>query len=88
MKAVIRYYGRVLGPLGLELDALRDEVADVKDRPALVEYLKRMALPPVAAYAHVFVEDDEEPAFAVCDDGSIRDLVAGEWIVEPPDDPE
>ena len=47
-----------------------------------------MALPPVAAYAHVFVEDDEEPAFAVCDDGSIRDLVAGEWIVEPPDDPE
>ncbi|WP_302801667.1 hypothetical protein [Mitsuokella multacida] len=88
MKAVIRYYGRVLGPLGLELDALRGEVADVKDRPALVEYLKRMALPPVAAYAHVFVEDDEEPAFAVCDDGSIRDLVAGEWIVEPADDEE
>lgn len=88
MKAVIRYYGRVLGPLGLELDALRGEVADVKDRPALVEYLKRMALPSVAAYAHVFVEDDEEPAFAVCDDGPIRDLVAGEWIVEPPDDPE
>lgn len=88
MKAVIRYYGRVLGPLGLEFDALRDEVADVKDRLALVEYLKRMALPPVAAYAHVFVEDNEEPAFAVCDDGSIRDLVAGEWIVEPADDEE
>lgn len=88
MKAVIRYYGRVLGPLGLELDALLDEVVEVKDRADLVEYLKRMALPLVAAYAHVFVEDDEKPAFAVCDDGSIRDLVAGEWIVEPPDDEE
>lgn len=84
MKVQICYYGRVLGPLGLELDALRDEVADVKDRAALVEILKAMSLPPAAAYAHVYVNGGADPVFAVCDDGSIRDLVAGEWIVEPP----
>lgn len=50
--------------------------------------LKAMSLPPVAAYAHVFLDGGADPAFAVCDDGSIRDLVAGEWIVEPPDNEE
>lgn len=87
MKVQIRYYERVNGPFFPEIEALRD-VFDVKDRGELVESLKETILPPVAAYAHVFVNDDEDPVFAVGYDGSIRDLVAGEWIVEPSDDEE
>lgn len=87
MKVQIRYYERVSGPLVPELEALRDAF-DVKGRAALVGILKAMSLPPVAAYAHVYVNGGADPVFAVCDDGSIRDLVAGEWIVEPPDDEE
>jgi hypothetical protein len=84
MKVQIRYYERTGGSLVPEIEALR-EVIDVNDKAALVEHLKGMTLPPAAAYAHAFVNDGEEPAFAVCDDGSIRDLVEGEWIVEPLD---
>lgn len=83
MKVQIRYYERVNGPLVPEIEALRDGV-DVAGSPALVGILKAMSLPPAAAYAHVFLDGGADPAFAVCDDGSIRDLVAGEWIVEPP----
>lgn len=86
MKVQIRYYERTGGPLVPEIEALR-EVIDLNDKAALVEHLKDMTLPPAAAYAHIFINDDEEPAFAVCADGSIRDLVAGEWIVEPPEQP-
>lgn len=83
MKVQIRYYERVSGPLVPELEALRDAF-DVKGRAALVGILKAMSLPPAAAYAHVYINGGADPVFAVCDDGSIRDLVAGEWIVEPP----
>lgn len=83
MKVQIRYYERVSGPIVPEIEALRDEF-DVAGSPALVGILKEMALPFVAAYAHVYIDDGADPVFAVCDDGSIRDLVAGEWIVEPP----
>ena len=86
MKIQIRYYERVGGPLVPEIEALRDGF-DVKDMPALVGILKAMSLPPAASYAHVYV-DGGAALFAVCDDGSIRDLGAGEWIVEPPDDEE
>ena len=87
MKVQIRYYERVNGPLVPEIESLRDGF-DVAGSPALVGILKAMSLPPVAAYAHVFLDGGADPAFAVCDDGSIRDLVAGEWIVEPPDNEE
>lgn len=87
MKVQIRYYERVHGPLVPEIEALRNGF-DVAGRPALVGILKAMSLPPVAAYAHVFLDGGADPVFAVCDDGSIRDLVAGEWIVEPPDNEE
>ena len=83
MKVQIRYDERVGGPIVPEIEALRDGF-DVAGLPALVGILKAMSLPPVAAYAHVFLDGGADPAFAVCNDGSIRDLVAGEWIVEPP----
>lgn len=36
-------------------------------------------------YAHVYIDDSDEPSIAVGEDGSIRDFDKEEWIVEPGD---
>lgn len=66
--AEIRYYERGFDyPPVPEITALRETVK-VKNREELVELVKGIELPASAEYAHVFIEGNEEPSFAVTHD--------------------
>ena len=84
MKVEIRYYPNVAGSISAELKELREETY-VKDRAEVVEMAKKMELPPVADYAHIFINENEDASIAVLSNGGVRDVENEEWIVDEPD---
>lgn len=85
MKVEIRYYPKAEGAIVPELKELREETF-VKDRAEVIEMAKEMELPPVADYAHIFLNGIEDVSIAVLSNGGIRDMESGDWIVEEPDE--
>ena len=79
MVAEIRYYekGTEYVPVP-EIVELRETV-QVADRDELVELVKDIELPASAEYVHIYIVDNEEPSFAVTEEG-IRDFDNNEWL--------
>lgn len=84
MNVEIRYYPKTASAIDPELKELREETY-VKDRAEVVEMAKKMELPPVADYAHIFLNRIEDVSIAVLSNGGVRDMESGDWIVEEPD---
>lgn len=45
-----------------------------KDRTEVIEMAKKIELPPVADYAHIFLDGIEDVSIAVLSNGCIRDM--------------
>lgn len=84
MKVEIRYYQKTASAIDPELKELRVEDY-AKDRTDVIEMAKKMELPPVADYAHIFLNGIEDVSIAVLSNGGVRDVENEEWIVDEPD---
>ena len=85
MKVEIRYYQKTASAIDPELKQLRVEDY-AKDREDVIEMAKKMELPTVADYAHIFLNGIEDVSIAVLSNGGVRDMESGDWIVEEPDE--
>ena len=85
MKVEIRYYQKTASAIDPELKELRVEDY-AKDRTDVIEMAKKMKLPPIADYAHIFFNGIEDVSIAVLNNGGVRDMESGDWIVEEPDE--
>ena len=82
MKAEVRFYEKGFASAEVpEIEELREEI-EVASKGELVEAAKAVELPASAEYAHIFVDEEEEPVIGITSDG-IRDFETDEWIVEP-----
>lgn len=85
MKAEVMFFAKGFASATVpEIPELREEI-EVANRDELIELAKGVELPAAAEYGHIVV--DSEPVIAITRDG-IRDVEAGEWIVEPEDEDE
>lgn len=82
MKAEVRFYEKGFASAEVpEIEELREEFeADKKEE--IVAAAKGVELPAAAEYAHIFVNDEDEPVIGITREG-IRDFESDEWIIEP-----
>ena len=85
MKATVKFYPANYSGFAPEIESMREEFS-VASKQELIEYALAMDLPKSVEYAHLYLDESDEP-IAVTHNG-VRHFESGEWIQEPDEEQE